>query len=38
MLDLAYIKKLESIIKKKKRKVKIEAKHLESIIAESFGQ
>lgn len=34
MLYLAYTKKLESI---KKKKVKIEAKHLEIIIAESFG-
>lgn len=33
MLYLAYTKKLESI----KKKVKIEANHLEIIIAESFG-
>jgi len=38
MLYLACTKKLESITKKKKeKKVKMEGKHLEIIIAECFG-
>lgn len=37
MLYLACTKELESITKKKKKKVKMEGKHLEIIIAECFG-